>query len=217
MANRALTEDMITELTAKVNRPVIFYEGVFVGFTMRLWNGTGELIWNGETWLGNGWFQGFQGIEEDNDLGSTGMEIVLAGVPLDLISTMLGNSQQGASGKLWLGFLATDQSVIEDPYLMFDGKLDVPTIDDKVDGPLIQISYESELLDLDRSKEYRYTPESQKIFNATDRGFDYVAQIATGWKGQWGKTEKKPEKKKDRENAKQSKGGGKGGGKKGKK
>lgn len=208
---RALTAPMIAALTAPSAQPVFFYEGIFVGFTLRLWSGLGDISWNGETWLGNGWFRGFQGVEEDNDLGSTGMEIALAGVPQSLISTILGAIQQNAAGKLWIGALDSSGNIIADPYLMFVGRLDVPTVDDQTSGPIIQISYESHLVDLDRSKEYRYTSESQRIFNATDRGFEYVAQIAKGWKGQWGATQKDIKKKEERETKKKRGGGNRGG------
>ena len=70
MANRALTTAMKNELVAKTNRPILIYEGIFVGFTLRLWSGVGDLTWGDNVFLGNGWFQGYEGIEEDNDLGS---------------------------------------------------------------------------------------------------------------------------------------------------
>lgn len=210
---RDLTAEFITHLTAARNRPAFFYEGVFVGFTLQLWSGIGSIVWDGKTWLGNGWLQPFKGIEESDDLGSTGMEITLAGVPQSLISTMLGSAMQNANGKLWFGFIDDAGDVVDAPYLMFHGRLDVPTIDDKADGPIIQISYESKLIDLDRSQEFRYTPESHKIFNPTDRGFEYTAQLAKGWKNQWGANAKKIKKKQDREEARRKKGGGKRGGK----
>lgn len=209
---RDLTTDFVTAATGTRNQPCFIFEGVFVGFTLRLWSGFGDLAWGGHTYLGNGWLQGFQGVEENTDLGSTGMDITLAGVPQDLISTVLGSSQQNASGKLWLAFLDTAGAIIDDPYMMFDGRLDVPTIDDQASGPIIQISYESRLIDLDRTKEYRYTSESQKLFLATDKGFEYVPQVAKGWKGQWGATQKQI-KARDARAAEHKRGGGSRGGK----
>ncbi len=192
---RAITSDFRDELLASTNCPIFLYEGVFVGFTLRLWNGLGNLTWDGNTWLGNGWFRDFSSIEESDDISVTGMEITLAGVPQDLISTVLSSVKQNASGKLWLGFLNSSGAVIADPYLTFEGKLDVPIIDDQPDGPIIQISYESHLVDLDRTKEYRYTTESQKLFDAADKGFEFVEKIAATWKGQWGATKKQIDKK----------------------
>ena len=192
---RDLTNDMIAEIEAVKNSPIFLYEGVFIGFTLRLWNGIGDLSWDSQTWQGNGWLRGFQGVEENVDMSSTGMDIELAGVPQFLISTLLNSVQQNASGKLWLGFLDSSGNVVADPYLMFRGKLDVPTIDDQVGNPIIQLSYEAETIDLENASDYRYTPESQKIFYPNDKGFDYVAQLAATWKGQWGPQKKKPAKK----------------------
>jgi hypothetical protein len=193
---RNLTAEMIAEIEAGRNSPIFLYEGIFVGVTLRLWNGVGELYWDMRQWQGNGWLRGFQGVEENVDMASTGMDIELAGVPQVLISTLLSSTKQNASGKLWLGFLDSTGAVVDDPYLLFEGKLDVPTIDDQVGNPIIQISYEAETVDLDKASDYRYTPESQRIFYANDKGFDYVAQIAATWKGQWGPQKKPPAKKK---------------------
>lgn len=198
MATRDLTSGMKAELIAGRVQPIILYEGVFVGFTMRLWTGIGDLSWNSLSWLGNGWLHSIEGIDEDSDIGASGMSITLAGVPRDLISTMLGYAQHGASGKLWLGFLDSSSAVIADPYLMFKGKLDVPTIDDRVTGPIIQVTYDSAISDNDEAKEYRYTPESQHIFTPGDKGFNYVAKLASRWEGQWGQTPKQIKKKQAR-------------------
>lgn len=212
---RALTNDFKTALVSASITPIFLFRGDFgTGgsvITLRLWSGMGDLSWGSETWLGNGWFRGFQGVEESSDISSTGMDITLAGVPQTLISMVLSSARQNALGELYFGLLDSAGGVIADPCLVFEGRLDVPTIDDQVGGPIIQISYESRLVDLDRSKEYRYTPESQRIFNATDKGFDYVANIAAGWKGQWGPTAKAIKKKESRAATKKKSGGQSGG------
>lgn len=193
---RALTSGFITAATASVNRPIFLYEGIFSNLQLRLWSGTGILTWNSVGWNGNGWLQGWQGIEEADDLSSTGMEIILAGVPQELISAIFSGAMQGGSGKLWIGFLNDSGAVIADPYLAFAGRLDVPTINYKVDGATVQIAYESKLVELDRAKEYRYTSESQHIFAPNDKGFDFVPSVQK-WKGQWGKIKQTKEKKKN--------------------
>ena len=60
------------------------------------------------------------------------------------------------------------------------------------------------MIDFDKEREYRYTPESQKLFNVNDKGFEYVAQIAKGYKGQWGPTQKQIKKREERNKVKRS-------------
>ena len=192
---RNLSAGFIAAATSSSCKPIFFFEAVLTGLTLRLWSGIGDLSWDSKTWLGNGWIQEFPAVQESTDLGSTGMDVTLAGVPEALISTVLNNAQQNSVGRLWIGFLDSSDAVIADPYLAFEGKLDIPTIDNQTAGPTITFAYESTLVDLDSSKEYRYTPESQKIFAPNDKGFGYVASIAKGWKGQWGAVKQKPPKK----------------------
>lgn len=201
---RNLTTSVKTEIAASLNRPFLLFEGEFSTFTLRLWTGSYDLSWDSKTWLGNGWFTTISSIEESNDLSANGIDITLSGVPQAMISTILDQVKQNAPGRVWLGFLDASGSVIADPYLAFSGKLDVPTIDDQVDGPVISISYESIMIDFDKEREYRYTPESQKLFNVNDKGFEYVAQIAKGYKGQWGPTQKQIKKREERNKVKRS-------------
>jgi hypothetical protein len=66
---------------------------------------------------------------------------------------------------------------VADPVLQFEGRLDVPAIEDGEDTATIAISYESELIDLERARERRYTPEDQAIDYPGDLGFAYVAAL----------------------------------------
>lgn len=183
---RDLTANFISELTADSNRPFLLFEGVFASSTLRLWTGWGNLSWDSKTWLGNGWFQSIGGIRESTEISAIGSDIVLAGVPSTLISIMLQDAQQNKEGKTYLGFLDANGAVISDPYLLYQGKLDVPTIEEDADTSSIILSYEGDLIDLDRPKEYRYTHESQQIFFPGDTGFRYVTSLQD-WSGFWGK------------------------------
>lgn len=68
--------------------------------------------------------------------------------------------------------------LIADPYLIGSGKFDTASFEDSGNAPLIiSAAYEGELIDLDRSRERRWTPEDQALDYAGDQGFDQVAQL----------------------------------------
>ena len=192
---RALSPDVIDELLSSGFAPCLLYEGVFSTSTLRLWNGIGNLTYDSNTYLGNGWFQGINPNNEVGSIEATGVEIRLAGVPESLISLVFNNPVQGATGNFYIGFLDSSNALIADPYLFFSGKLDVPTIDEDPESPSISISYESKLIDLDRPREFRYTNESQQVFFSGDRGLEYLIYLQE-YDGFWGGVKVDVKKKK---------------------
>ena len=192
---RSLTTAFKNELAAGSNRPAILYEGVFDGLTLRLWNGVGNLSWNSQTWLGNGWFHGWSGGGDADDMSSNSIDVVLSGVPEQLISQILGGSKQGADGTIYLAMLDSSGAVVANPAVIFTGYLDVPTLEYNVQDPQLTITYETRLVDLDKPLEFRYDNETQRFFYPSDLGFQYVV-AASEWNGQWGATRKEVKRKK---------------------
>lgn len=201
---RNLTAGFITEATAGSNRPLVLFEGVFATSTIRLWNGYGNLSWNGQTWLGNGWFQGMEGGDETTEVEAVDMTIVLSGVPAALISLALGDQKQGAAGSIYIGFLNSSGAVIADPYLWWKGTYSHAEIEYDPDTPMVRLVYDSPLTDMDRPREQRWTHDAQQKLFAGDLGFQYV-QAAANWHGQWG-GEKKKLKEGERRKTKKPKG-----------
>ena len=174
---RALTSGMQTEVVAATLRPVLFVEAEFASGTVRLWSGVGNKTWNGQTWSGAGGFLGASTISESADLRAQGISLSLSGLPSDFIALALAEARLGKPGTVWLGALQDDGTVIADPYLAFKGKLDAPTIENSGDACTISISYENELIDLQRARVRRYTLEDHQIDHPGNPSFEYVAGL----------------------------------------
>ena len=200
---RALTISTKNRLLESPTIPVILWEGQFPAGFIRLWNGVGDLTFGSNVFNGNGWLERVDGGAEMDDVSAQSMNITLTGMPPEILSVVL-NAQQGYSGKLWVGALAESGALVADPYLMFVGKLDVPTIDESSTYPRVTITYESRLVDFDRAREYRFTNDSQKSFYPTDRGFEYVRKAAK-WDGFWGQTQRQVDKRRAARRKKQMK------------
>ena len=160
---RDLTAGVITQLQAASVEVGVLFEGEFASGWVRLWSGVGTLL-------------GISGIDETNEIRASGLTVSLSGVPSDLLSAALGDARSGKTGRVYLAFFSGG-SIVADPILQFEGRLDVPAIEDGPDTATISISYESELIDLERARERRYTPEDQAIDFPGDLGFDYVAAL----------------------------------------
>jgi hypothetical protein len=173
---RDLTAGVITQLQAASVEVGILFEGEFASGWVRLWSGIGTLSWDSKTWTGTGNLLGISGIDETAEVRASGMTVSLSGVPSDLLSAALGDARSGRIGRVYLAFFSGG-SIVADPILQFEGRLDVPAIEDGPETATISISYESELIDLERARERRYTPEDQAIDFPGDLGFDYVASL----------------------------------------
>lgn len=187
--SRDLTAAMQSEVQAANVRPVIFAELAFRSSTLRLCNRGYDISWDSQTWLGNGWLRPIRVIPESAELQAGGIQVELSGVDSSLMSLVLSEADQSKTGKIWLGFLDASGAVIADPVLLFKGFLDVPTIDDSAGDSTVVITYESELICLERQKEVRYTHHNLQAFFAGDLGFQYVTTIED-WSGFWGRAEK---------------------------
>jgi|GEM_PF-255902 len=191
---RALTADFLAELEAAHVRIAFFFEGEFNSSTIRLWSGLGDISWDSKTWNGNGWFQGVGGIGESADIKATNLEITLAGVPSSVVALALNEAAQNKLGKLWLAFLDGAEAVINDPYLCFEGKLDTAEIQESASDATVVFTYETELIELEKAEEQRFTDVYQKSIYPDDRGLEYITGLAD-WDGFWGVPEKKPKQK----------------------
>jgi len=197
---RATTSLFKANAVAASNAPILLFEGDFSGTILRLWNGIGDLAYNGQTYLGNGWMCELSGVQDTNSLDQPTMSLKLSGVPTDLLY-MVMNAQQNAVGTFYLGFLSGG-SIVADPYAFFVGRLDTITLTESPEEPTMKVDYVSRLVDIDKAKEYRYTPECQKLFDATDKGFDYVAPLADAKTVFWGPNAKEIQKRKDKDKKK---------------
>ena len=76
------------------------------------------------------------------------------------------------------GALYPSSSVIlYQPYIIFDGFMDVMRVNDSGGTANIVLNCESQLISLERPNTRRYTPEDQKIDFPNDLGLDYVAGL----------------------------------------
>lgn len=174
--SRNLTANVITEITSSELEPFLLFQGEFTTGTVRAWSGIGDLIWNGFTWTGTGTLLSVSPVQETAETSANGITVNLNGVPSELLSLALQSCKQGAAGYIYLGFLNSG-AVISDPILLFEGRLDIPSIQEEGDTATISISYESRLIDLERPRETRYTNEDQQREFAGDLGFEFVPKL----------------------------------------
>lgn len=203
---RALTSGMQTELSkVSPNRihPFFLFEGVFASSTLRLWDGIGDLSWNSQTWLGNGWLKGFSDVKESGVVRANGLDVLLSGVPQALVSLILTEARHTCRATLRLGCFDDSGAIVADPYILFEGGLSSPRITDSGDSSEVTLSYEDDLVILQKSSDLRWNDASQRSLFPDDRGFEYIPALQS-WTGFWG-NKTKPKVAKDKKSTKKNK------------
>jgi len=168
---------MITEITARDLRPVMFVQMQFVSGPIYLWSGIGSISWNGQTWLGVGNYGNVSTISEVSDVNAVGIKMQLSGIPSSTVSLALNEVRQGAPVSIYQGCMTTSGQIVGTPYLAWAGRMDAAEIAEGGDTSVITITAESRLLDLNRKRERRYEKQDQSIDYPDDLGFDFVPAL----------------------------------------
>lgn len=189
--SRGLDSGLTAQLGADTVYPAFWFEGDFGGSVVRVWTGIGTSNWASLTWTGVGTLAGFSAVEETTEFSPKSVSVSLSGVSSANIALVLAAAKQGRQATIYFGLLNAAGTLVADPYRLFTGWLDVPTINDAGETATISITYEAKSIVLERAQGRRYTHEDQQIDYAGDLGFEYVAglqdQIIT-----WGNTRSGP-------------------------
>ena len=176
MAER-LTALSAAEASNPVAQPILLAAFDFATGVSRSWSGIGTLSWNSQEWIGLGDLGEVSAIEETMELRATGAAFRLSGVPVGLVAAAMGEPIQGRSARLWLGFLDADLVLIDDPVLLFDGRMDTIEIVDGGEVATLTLFAENRLRDLERPRTRRYTDQDQQAEFPGDRGFEFVPAL----------------------------------------
>lgn len=174
---RALSSAMQTAIAASPVRPVLLIEQAFRSGTAYLWTGVGSLSWNSQTWLGVGDLISVSELEESAEISAKGVTISLKGVQSTDITQALTEMARNKPGKIRMALIDANGAVVATPKIMFSGKLDTCMVEDGPDTCTISIALESELIDLERTREARLTDVEQQKRYPGDRGLENVAAL----------------------------------------
>lgn len=179
--SRTLTSGMNAVTTDEIVRPVYLVRMVFdtteVTNELNMWSGLGDLVYDGETYLGVGDLLSISSVKETADISASGLNVMLAGVKSSLVAVAKNQDYQGRPLTLSFGAFNDLGDLVADPVVVFSGFMDTMTIAETGDYSTISIAVENKLIAFERSKIRRYTAEDQKIDHPTDKGFEFVSNI----------------------------------------
>lgn len=173
---RGITTALNDEFTASELEPFFAVDMAFDGGSFRVWTGYGDITIDTNTFVGAGDILSISGLSETGTVQANGITVGLSGINASLIASALTETYQGRSCKVYFGALVNG-AVVSDPYVVFSGRMDIMTIEDAGETATVTITAESRLIDLDRSRERRYTSEDQKIDYPSDKGLELIADL----------------------------------------
>lgn len=175
---RNLTPAMITAIQAKTVQPFLLVKIETAGGDVRVWSGLGDLTLDSELYIGTGKLGTISPVQESTELRANGLNFQLSGIPSDIVSAALNDMKSGKNVQLWIGFFDTaTQAIVADPYELFAGISDVPTLDEGAETSTLSLSAVNRLVELERKRERRYTKEDQAVDDPVDLGFDQVPAL----------------------------------------
>ncbi len=177
---RDITGALNTKMKGESLEVVFLVELEYPSGTVRLWNGYGELAFDSKLWTGGGEFLRISEVRETEGIVASGMVFTLSGIPSAAITNALGTDYQDRPATLYIGVLDADmKTLVADPYVVFEGLMDVQTINDGGDTATVEVTAENHLIDLQRATNRTYTPEDQALEFPDDRGLDFITSLQT--------------------------------------
>lgn len=159
--------------------PVLLYEATWASGVVRLWNGLGDISWNGFTWTGVGDLGGVSEVTETTETRIEGITVELSGIPATNVSLALGQARHGLPATVYFGVRNPATDVITAD-VMFVGRMDAVSLVDSGEAATITVRYLSRLADMRKASGRRYTDEDLQAEYPGDRGLEFVVRSTEG-------------------------------------
>lgn len=177
---RAADSNLIAALAAGTVQLVFLFEGKFSGVGdgwLRFWTGLGDLTYGGVIFTGAGSLISVGPATEGTEMKAQGITISLSGIPPEFLALVFQNLRQGQRVNVYVGTMTPGGALASAPAIYFSGRVDVPSISDAGETATISLAVENRFVDFEKSRALFYTPQSQAIYYAGDKGFDQVTAL----------------------------------------
>jgi hypothetical protein len=166
-------------------RPAHLVQLEFRSEMVYVWSGVGTLVWNGLSFLGVGSLGSVGAIVEGVDVRADGTSVTLSGIDPELLEDSLTDILIGGTAKRWIALFSENMEMITQPYLLFSGQVDEPSIETSAESVSITLNLENPMINHERASQRRYTACDQAANGyPDDSAFDWVEiqnDIALVW------------------------------------
>lgn len=141
-----------------------------------LWSGTGEIEWDGNTYLGRGALGGWGQVQSGSTLQISDRTLTLRGIDPEQTQFLSANVRNRIA-QLYLGCVV-DGVVVPDPYLIEEVDMDSQSLPIDERGRMsVQITAYAGLTTLQRAQNKAWSSEEAKSVYPDEIGFDLIPQL----------------------------------------
>lgn len=182
---RTFSASFQSEITGSVICPAICVQMFLDAGQINLWTGTGDFVYNGDTYTGTGNVGSISTVESNGNLAADSINLTLQGVDNTTLSIV---NSQDYRGRKVVGdvILFNSAGNFIGGSTLFVGKIDICTITRQPTTSIVSMTVENHLIELNRARIRRYTNQDQALRDKTDIGFEYISKIAQDYSFTWG-------------------------------
>ena len=177
--DRGSTGAFQTEIVKSANKPFHLVKLSFDDVSYFLSDAYIPVTYDSNTYTPTGSFLAFSDIVETNEANIETISISLSGVDTTYINLFLTGGYLDRTVEIYKAFLDSNDALVSDPLLIFDGRLNNPVIKEDVEAgtSTIAVQASSLFVDFDRINTRFTNNESQQSFFAGDTGFRFSSVV----------------------------------------
>ena len=177
--DRGSTGAFQTEIVKSANKPFHLVKLSFDDVSYFLSDAYIPVTYDSNTYTPTGSFLAFSDIVETNEANIETISISLSGVDTTYINLFLEGGYLDRTVQIYKAFLNSNDALVSDPLLIFEGRLNNPVIKEDVEAgtSTVAVQASSLFVDFDRINTRFTNNESQQSFFAGDTGFRFSSVV----------------------------------------
>ena len=175
---RPLDSDNAAQTAASSVRIAFFLEITFKSMTCYLTTLPFNYVWNSQTWAGTGSMGKVSPIEEGTELQAYGIQVSLSGIDPVLLPEALNDIAIGQPATLYMAFFDEIMNVIGNPFPVFAGQVDKPSLSIGTSTVTITLNLESAMIRLQQGSYKKLTDADQRMNYPHDSAFQWTALLS---------------------------------------
>ncbi len=184
--SRGFPAAVLTALSSQHVSLVTFAKLEFPSGTLYVHNSLGTYTWGGNDWLGTGDLGEISQLQEGAEVSPYKITLSLSGLDSTISGAALTEDYYLQPVTVYLGALASDDTLIADPTIVWEGAMDQMELSVGAEGgDAIVLTAESELARFDRASNLKYTDAQLQTDFSGDLAFEFMSDIE-GSKIRWG-------------------------------